>query len=111
MDISNTACSAGQYRVIPGARPDFFDISNLQSAEGVIDIKLNISQNSYKYDIQRAVISKAREVMAHEFNFPNTTCLTIYADHVLFSIENCYPTCRSWNAFTATGSYSLVSTG
>ncbi|KAL7505162.1 hypothetical protein ACHAXN_004639, partial [Cyclotella atomus] len=83
------ACSAGQYSIIPGTRPGF-DISDLQSAPGVIDIKLDISLDNNRAAVRNAAISKAQEVMAHKFNLPNTTILTTYTDHTLFSLENCY---------------------
>jgi hypothetical protein len=100
------ACSAGKYRVTPGARPGF-NISDLQSAPGVIDIKLDISLDNSRYTVREAALSKAREVMAHKFNFSDTTSLTTFADHTIFVLENCYQEC-GWAAYAKVGGYYQV---
>lgn len=109
IDVSTStiaACSAGQYSIIPGTRPGF-DISDLPSAPGVIDIKLDISLDNNRAAVRNAAISKAQEVMAHKFNLPNTTILTTYTDHTLFSLENCYQEC-GWAASASIGGYYQV---
>lgn len=94
------ACSVGQYTVVPGAKTGI-DISMFQSAPGVIDIQLDISlENSSRATVRTAAINKARELMG-------TTDLTTFADHTLFSLENCYQDC-GWAAYAIMGGYYQV---
>jgi hypothetical protein len=101
------ACSVGQYTVVPGAKTGF-DISRFQSAPGVIDIQLDISlKDSSRATVRNAAINKAREVMANQLGLSNTPELFEYADHTLFSLENCYQEC-GWAAYAIIGSYYQV---
>lgn len=101
------ACSVGKYTIATGGRPGY-DTSDLESAQGVIDITIDVSlKNSSRRTVRNAVLAKAQEVMGNHFDLPTNTSLTTYVDHTLFSLENCYLEC-GWAAYASVGGYYQV---
>lgn len=101
------ACSVGKYRVIPGGRSGY-DTSPIESAPGVIDIKIDVSLNNTRAVIRDAVFKAAQEALGNYFNLPSASVLTTYTDHVMFSIPYCFQDC-SWAAYAGMKSNQLHS--
>ncbi|KAL3805858.1 hypothetical protein HJC23_007819 [Cyclotella cryptica] len=97
------ACSVGKYTVVPGGK-EGFDTSGIESAPGVIDIRLDISLDNLRSTVINAALAKAQEVLRNHFKMPVDTPLTTFVDHTLFSLKDCFQEC-GWAACASVGSF------
>jgi hypothetical protein len=101
-----TACSVGKYTVVPGGKSGY-DISGLESAPGVVDIRIDVSLDNPMSAVRDAALKKAQEVLGGYFGRSWNTPLTVYTDHAMFSLKQCFQEC-GWAAYAAVGSYYQV---
>jgi len=97
------ACSVGKYIVVPGGK-NGFNTSGLESAPGVIDIRLDISLDNTRSTVINAALAKAQEVLGKYFGLSINTALTTYVDHTLFSLKDCFQEC-GWAAAAVVGGF------
>lgn len=97
------ACSVGKYIIVPGGR-NGFNTTGLESAPGVIDIRLDISLNNTRSNVINAALAKAQEVLGNYFGLSIYTPLTTYVDHTLFSLQDCFQEC-GWAAAAIVGGF------